>query len=70
LERTAQVLSMDAACFREYARLMHRRSETLSEDAMIAATARVHSLTVATRNERDFTQFDVAVLSPFKQSVL
>ena len=66
LERTSQVLPMDAACFREYARLMHRRSETLIEDAMIAATARVHGLTVATRNESDFAQFDVAVLNPFK----
>jgi predicted nucleic acid-binding protein len=66
LERTSQVLSMDAACFREYARLMHRRSDTLGEDAMIAATARVHGLTVATRNERDFAHFDVAVLNPFK----
>lgn len=31
LERTSQVLPMDAACFREYARLMHGRSETLIE---------------------------------------
>lgn len=66
LERTSQVLPMDAACFREYARLMHRRSDTLSEDAMMAATARVHGLTVATRNECDFAHFDVAVLNPFK----
>lgn len=66
LERTSQVLPMDASCFREYARLMHRRSDTLSEDAMVAATARVHGLTVATRNERDFAHFDVAVLNPFK----
>jgi predicted nucleic acid-binding protein len=66
LERTSQVLPMDAACFREYARLMHRRSETLIEDAMIAATARVHGLTVATRNESDFAHFDVAVLNPFQ----
>jgi len=69
LERTSQVLSMDAACFREYARLMQRRSDTLGEDAMVAATARVHGLTVATRNERDFAHFDVAVLNPFKQRV-
>jgi toxin FitB len=65
-ERTSQVLSMDAACFREYARLMHRRPDTLGQDAMIAATARVHGLTVATRHERDFAHFDVAVLNPFK----
>jgi predicted nucleic acid-binding protein len=69
LERTSQVLPMDAACFREYARLMQRRSDTLGEDAMVAATARVHGLTVATRNERDFAHFDVAVLNPFKQRV-
>ena len=66
LERTSHVLSMDAACFREYARLTQRRSDTLGEDAMIAATARVHGLTVSTRNERDFAHFDVAVLNPFK----
>ena len=34
------------------ARLKHRRSDSLFEDAMIAATARVHRLTVATRNVR------------------
>ena len=70
LEHTSQVLAMDAACFREYARLMHHRSDTLVEDAMMAATARVHGLTVSTRNERDFADFDVAVLNPFKQRVL
>jgi toxin FitB len=68
LERASQVLPMDTACFREYARLMHKRSNTLAEDAMIAATARVHGLTVATRNERDFRHLDVAVLNPFKVS--
>ena len=66
LERASQVLPMDATCFREYARLMHQRSDTLSEDGMIAATARVHGLTIATRNERDFLHFDLAVFNPFK----
>ena len=33
------VLPMDASAFREWARLMHRRSDTMTEDAMIAATA-------------------------------
>ena len=69
LERASQVLPMDAACFREYARLMAGRSDALAEDAMIAATARVHGLSVATRNERDFARFDVAVLNPFKHRV-
>jgi len=66
LERASQVLPMDSACFREYARLMHGRSDTLAEDAMIAATARVHGLTVATRNGRDFAHFGVSVVNPFK----
>ena len=66
LERASQVLPMDSACFREYARLMYGRSNTLAEDAMIAATARVHGLTVSTRNERDFSHLGVSVFNPFK----
>ena len=66
LERASQILPMDSACFREYARLIHGRSHTLAEDAMIAATARVHGLTVATRNERDFLHRGVSVFNPFK----
>lgn len=60
------VLPMDGATFRTWARLMHRRSDTLYEDAMIAATATVHNLTVVTRNVADFSRFDVQVLNPFK----
>ena len=64
---TGQVLAMDAAVCREWARLMHRRSDTLVEDAFIAATARVHRLVVATRNVRDFKTFGVETLNPFDQ---
>jgi predicted nucleic acid-binding protein len=59
------VLPMDAAAFRAWARLMHRASDTLYEDAMIAATAKVHQLTVVTRNVADFKRFGVALLNPF-----
>ena len=60
------VLPMDAPAFREWARLMHRRSQTLSEDAMVAATAIVHRLTVVTRNVRDFEQLGVELQNPFE----
>ena len=65
LAASIQVLPMDALCFREWARLMNGKSDTLLEDAMIAATARIHGLTVATRNERDFEALDVSLLNPF-----
>jgi toxin FitB len=58
-------LTHEPACFREYARLMHRRSDTVGEDAMIASTARIHRLTVATGNESDFAHLEVAVVNPF-----
>ena len=64
---TGQVLAMDAAVCREWARLMHRRSDALVEDAFIAATARVHRLVVATRNVRDFKTLGVETLNPFDQ---
>lgn len=35
-------------------------------DAMIAATARVHGLTIATRNEKDFSHLGVDIVNPFK----
>ena len=66
LASASEVLPMDVVCFREYARLMHARSDTIREDVMIAATARVHGLTVATRNEGDFRNLGVAVVNPFK----
>lgn len=60
------ILAMDASAFRTWARLIHRRTRALSEDAMIAAVAIVHRLTVVTRNVRDFAHFDVPILNPFE----
>lgn len=59
------VVPMDATAFRAWARLMHRASDTLYEDAMIAATAKVHKFTVVTRNVKDFKHFGVNVVNPF-----
>ncbi len=59
------VLPMGAATFRRWARLMHGQSDTLYEDAMIAATALEHGFTIATRNTRDFAVFGVPVFNPF-----
>lgn len=64
---TGQVLAMDAAVCREWARFMHRRSDTLVEDAFTAATASVHRLVVVSRNVRDFKAFGVATLNPFER---
>jgi len=66
VEASFTALPMDSACFREWARLMTGKSPELIEDAMIAATARVHGLHVATRNERDFRQFQVGAFNPFQ----
>ena len=59
------ILPMDVRAFRHWARLMNGRSDDLMEDAMIAATAHVHGLTVVTRNIRDFRPLGVPTLDPF-----
>ena len=66
VESSYAALPMDSACFREWAQLMAGKSSELIEDAMIAATARVHGLQVATRNGRDFRELQVEAFNPFQ----
>lgn len=63
---TWSILPVDSRILRTWARLMHRRSDDLLVDGLIAATARVHKLVVVTRNVRDFEAFDVQTLDPFE----
>ena len=65
LLETMDVIPLGSDAFRVWAVLMHRQSNTLLKDALIAATAIVNSLTVVTRNVRDFEQLGVPVLNPF-----
>lgn len=60
-------LPMSSVEFKVWAKLMHRESNTVRVDAMIAATALVHGLTVVTRNVGDFQRFGVKVLNPFEK---
>ncbi len=66
VEMSFAFVPMDSACFREWSRLMAGKPDALREDAMIAATARVHGFEVATRDEGDFKRLGVRILNPFK----
>jgi toxin FitB len=45
---------------------MEGKPNHLLEDVMIAATARVHQLSLAARNESDFAQLGVQIVNPLK----
>ena len=66
LAETFNVLAVDASIFRRWAQLMHGRNDHHLEDALIAATALVRDLTVATRNTDDFKSFGVSLVNPFQ----
>jgi hypothetical protein len=61
------VLELDAGILDEWGRLMATRTFP-AVDGLIAATARYHGLTIATRNTADFREARVAVVNPFAYS--
>lgn len=63
------VLPIDVAVARRCARL-HVPNPRADRDALIAATALVHGLTVVTRNVADFAPMGVAIANPWQPSAL
>ncbi len=59
-----RVFPIDLAVARRCARL-HVPNPFPERDALIAATALVHDMTVATRNVADFTRTGVRVVNPW-----
>ena len=59
-----RILPMDTAVARRSARL-HVPDPLPDRDAIIAATALVHGMTVVTRNVRDFQSTKVSILNPW-----
>jgi len=60
----SRILAVDTAVAQRCARL-HVPDPQAERDALIAATAMVHGLTVVTRNVADFESTGVAVLNPW-----
>ncbi len=66
---TYNILNLDGKAFRAWAKLMHKKSDTLYEDGMIAAIAKINKLIVVTRNIADFAAFDVQLFNPFDYKI-
>jgi toxin FitB len=60
-----RILAVDAAVALRCARL-HVPNRSAERDALIAATALVHGMTVATRNVADFAATKVGLIDPWK----
>lgn len=60
-----RILAIDAAVAQRCAAL-HVRNPRSDRDALIAATALVHGMTVVTRNVEDFKSTGVKLLDPWK----
>ncbi|MGU7857164.1 PIN domain-containing protein [Burkholderia orbicola] len=63
-EFAGRVLPVDTAVAQRCARL-HVPDQRSERDALIAATAIVHGMTVVTRNVADFVETGVAILNPW-----
>ena len=59
-----RILPIDKAVAQRCARL-HVPNPSAERDALIAATALVHSMTVVTRNQADFVALNVQLLNPW-----
>ena len=59
-----RLLYVDGPVAEDWGRLGATRSVPVV-DGLLAATARVHRLTLVTRNTRDFRHLDVPVLDPY-----
>jgi toxin FitB len=59
-----RILAVDAVVAKRCARL-HVPDPCAERDAMIAATAIVHGMTLVTRNIADFKNIDVSLLNPW-----
>jgi len=66
VESAYNVIPINAKIFRRWAKIMHKQSNTVLEDALIAATAIENNLIVVTRDEKDFKRFKVKIFNPFK----
>ena len=64
-EFSGRTLSIDAAVAQRCARL-HVPDKRGERDALIAATALVHGMTVATRNVADFKPTGVSIINPWE----
>jgi predicted nucleic acid-binding protein len=64
-----RILPVDAAVARRCARL-HVPNPQAERDALIAATALLHGMTIVTRNAHDFESTGVRVLNPWLSSAV
>jgi predicted nucleic acid-binding protein len=62
---TGRILSVDRLVADEWGRLDAGRPLPVI-DGLLAATARIHSMTLVTRNTADIAGLDISLLNPFK----